>query len=229
MEYNEQCVVAIYATYIEDVNQLRTSRQTDNTTRLGVVTLLLGAQAFLINTVLTDVQGTRPSFLTSTLVSWVPIVAITSIGIVGWYFCRNWVRLLADTQRTLNLKFANLEAMERESPALQDAGAQLFRKERAERHRGEKTEAPAPAQVEKSPGEPSTSTSPGPLAAPSAPLTSARASRNRPQSGVSKRVTELARFFTWLFLVNSIGAPLAKVLIAFGPTWLAFVGVGLPR
>lgn len=227
---HDRDVIEVYVAYLDDVNLLRTSRQTDNTTRLGVVTLLLGAQAFLINTVLSDVRQAKPTFLTNGLASWVPIVGIAVVGFIGCYFCLNWRRLLEDTQKTLNFKFGNLEDLEREHHALQHAGAQLFLKERADRHRERASSAtsltaakqaaqlqPKPAQI-------------APVAAAdAAAMTTAPASAppTKPRRGVSRRVTDLARFFFWLFLINSVGAPIAKTLAVWGPSWLASIGIGI--
>lgn len=220
MDRDEHDTVEVYVAYLNDVNQLRTSRQTDNTTRLGVVTLLLGAQAFLINTVLTDVSQTKPTFPVNSLGSWVPIVGISLVGFVGCYFSVNWRRLLEDTQHTLTVKFSNLEDMEREHPALQLAGARLFIKERADRHRAP-TNAPPPQEAKRPQEKPvAVAIDVGTSSPASAtPVPSAKLSRSK--RGVSKRVSDLARFFFWLFLINSIGAPLLKILAIFGPSWLA--------
>ena len=223
-------VIEVYVAYLNDVNQLRTSRQTDNTTRLGVVTLLLGAQAFLINMVLSDVRQTKPTFLTNGLASWVPIVGIAVVGFIGCYFCLNWRRLLEDTQKTLNFKFGNLENLEREHHVLQQAGAQLFLKERADRHRERATSATTRDAAKRAAQlQPNPSRIVPVAVADAAPMTTplASAPSSKPRRGVSRRVTDLARFFFWLFLINSVGAPVAKILAVWGPSWLASIGIGI--
>lgn len=225
MEIGDQDTIAVYVAYLNDVNQLRTSRQTDNTTRLGVVTLLLGGQAFLINSVLTDVRQAQPAFNEAGLVSWIPIVAIALVGVVGCYFCHNWRRLLDDTQRTLNFKFGNLEAMERDHAALRIADAQLFLRERDDRHSSASRSWSA-KQLAAPQQRVATDDSQRPNKSGSAKKRRFLGFRRRTSKrGVSKRAADLARFFFWLFLVSSVGTVVTKSLVVFGATWLTSLGI----
>lgn len=225
MEGEAHEIVDVYVAYLNDVNQLRTSRQTDNTTRLGVVTLLLGGQAFLINSALTDVRQAQSTITESSLIAWVPIIAIALVGFVGCYFCHNWRRLLEDTQRTLNFKFSNLEDMERGHPVLQLAGAQLFLKERADRHKAGSTNTVQDLAENSATGEQAKGTRRAKQVRVPRRTNPFRRRRSGSKRGVSKRATDLARFFFWLFLFSSGFALAAKTFAVFGSSWLTGLGI----
>lgn len=131
-EIKDELVVEVYRAYLEDTHQLRAERQAIDSVRVTIVTLFLGAEAYVASTVFTDPQAHSLSSLTVT--SWIPVITSVLIGFVGYLFCDNWKKLSLDFKKNLNFKYTGLEIMERDwKDQLQPIGADLFTREKEER------------------------------------------------------------------------------------------------
>lgn len=194
-------VVEVYKAYIEDVNHLRNSRDTNNNLYQTILTLFLGAQAYVASVWLTQDQLKR--FPDPRLDAWVPVLVVAGIGLVGIAFCRNWNRLSADFKRSISFKFKNLEALETQWPVLKDIGARLFLEEYYDRHPEKR---PVPQNTER--GSRSAAISSDAVAKDAA------AKRGR---GVSAKAAEIQFLFRNVFVAVSLGIPLAKLVAVSAP------------
>lgn len=131
-ETNTPETVEIYKAYIEDVNQLRASRLGENSIRVTIATLFLGAQAFIASLLIGDpakIQITDPEFS-----RWIPFLTITLVGYLAISFCQAWKKLMEDLTDTINKKFTNLRRLEETYETLNTSGANLFIEEYKQRH-----------------------------------------------------------------------------------------------
>lgn len=122
--------ISVYAAYLADLNQFKANRQVETTIRVTVASVLLGGQAYIANNALVDKAAALGSM---DLTTWVPIVAVFIIGSIGWYFCRDWKRLMENFRDASRDKYEHLELLERKYPELEATGAQLFLFERLKR------------------------------------------------------------------------------------------------
>ncbi|MGO8949111.1 MAG: hypothetical protein ACLQUY_15985 [Ktedonobacterales bacterium] len=131
-EINVELLVEIYKAYLEDTHELRQERVNADNIRVTIVTLFLGAQAYIASTVLTDPAGA--SLRAITLASCAPIFSAIAAGVVGYIFCNNWKALSKDYSNNLAVKYAELLQLEtKRSDLLEPLGANLFTEEKNER------------------------------------------------------------------------------------------------
>jgi hypothetical protein len=125
-------VVEIYRAYLDDANQFRFNRAAIDTTYVAILTLFLGGQAYAGSVLFfqTPITGVREAVFASLL----PLLALIAAGFAGRIICGIWKDAIVGNAETLNLKYENLEALERQV-ALQQVGAQLFTKESADREK----------------------------------------------------------------------------------------------
>lgn len=124
--------VDVYRAYLEDVNDLREDRQKYNSLYVTVATVLLGAQAFVASTPFGSTLARQ--IVNISLSPAQATLGAVVIGVVGVYFCINWLRLIRNYGDSLRFKYKNLKAMEANYPVLQDAGARLFTAEDEDRN-----------------------------------------------------------------------------------------------
>lgn len=189
----DHLVVEVYKAYIEDVNQLRTSRDTTNNLYQTILTLFLGAQAYVGSVFLSQDQLKR--FTSPQIDTWVPVLVVTAIGLVGLAFNRNWHRVSVDSKRSINFKFKNLESMETRWPGLKSIGARLFLEEYYDRH-PERRPAEA-GSVQETPANKQITAGPQP--------------RSR---GIAAKAAEIQTLFRVVFLVVSFGLPSMKFVVS---------------
>lgn len=190
---DEALVVEVYKAYIEDVNQLRAGRGVQDTIYVTILTIVLGAQGYIANSLFSGSQLTGIS--NTGIASWVPVVMVIAIGVVGYTFCGNWQRITRDNQRSISFKFKNLESMERRWPVLKSVGAQLFLEEYYDRH------------PERRPAM-SASVEPG-----GTPVSSAKAA-NR---GVAARARDLQILFRNVFVLLGVAVFMIKLAAVVRP------------
>lgn len=189
----DHLVVEVYKAYIEDVNQLRTSRDTTNNLYQTLLTLFLGAQAYVGSVLLS--QDQLRHFTSPQIDTWVPVLVVTAIGLVGLAFNRNWHRVSVDSKRSIHFKFKNLENMETRWPGLKTIGAQLFLDEYYDRH------------PERRPADPSS--------AQQTPADKQIAIEPQPRSrGIAAKAAEIQTLFRVVFLLVSFGLPAMKFAVA---------------
>ncbi len=96
-EVKVELLVEIYKAYLEDTHEMRQERLNADNIRVTIVTLFLGAQAYLASNILSDPK--EASLRSLTLGSWVPIISIFAAGLVGYFFCINWMKLTEDYRK----------------------------------------------------------------------------------------------------------------------------------
>jgi hypothetical protein len=205
MDGQDSLMVEVYKAYIEDVNQLRSSRATLDNLYVTILTILLGAQAYVANLLF---SGTEKDSVVAILQSlnlenWIPAIGAAVIGAVGSLFCSNWSRISADNKRSLNFKYKNLEEMEQKWPVLQRVGAQLFIEEFYDRHPDRRP--------------PSTDKGKTPVEDP------ARSSIQRGSNrGISARAAELQQLFRNVFLLLGTVPLIVKTAVVLWP-WITLL------
>ncbi len=131
-EIKVELLVEIYKAYLEDTHEMRQERLNADNIRVTIVTLFLGAQAYLASNILSDPK--EASLRSLTLGSWVPIISIFAAGLVGYFFCINWMKLTEDYRKTLGAKYKGLLTLETtRKNLLEPLGANLFTQESEER------------------------------------------------------------------------------------------------
>ena len=193
-------LIEVYRAYIEDVNELRASRLGENAIRVTIVTLFLGAQAFIASSLLSQTEVA--TFSSFDLQSWLPVLAIAVIGYLGFRFSRNWAKLMRELTQTIGEKFTHLRLMEEKSDALRNAGGVLFIEEYKKRH---------PDYTP--PINPSATSSPVPPSPASSAISRPAIPNSRkPVRGAGLSAIELSTFFQALFRTTIFGILVAKGL-----------------
>lgn len=110
----EHDVFAVYKLVVEDTNQLSSRRQLLDNLYVTIVTLVLGADAYVA--------------ANSHLLDWFPVFVTIGISLVGVVFTNHWRRVLQDLKEVLNFRYAWLKELEAK-PELIQIGAGLYTSE----------------------------------------------------------------------------------------------------
>lgn len=110
----EHEVFAVYKLVIEDTNQLSNRRQMLDNLYVTIVTLVLGADAYIA--------------ANSRLADWFPVLVTIGISLVGVIFTNHWRRVLQDLKEVLKFRYEWLKEMEAQ-PDLVQIGACVYTSE----------------------------------------------------------------------------------------------------
>ena len=104
----------VYQSIMVDTSQISSKRQSLDTVYTTIVTLILGADAYVAGNSKFD--------------NWFAVLVTVALGLVGWAFTWHWRRVLNDLKKILDLRYTYLREME-DNPKMHAIHAQIYTKE----------------------------------------------------------------------------------------------------
>src|SRR6476619_5611151 len=104
----------VYKTAIEDVNELNRRRLDADNLYVGIVTLILTGEAYLV--------------VTSQFDSWLPVIATAAASLVGLAIVRRWSQGVVEIGKILDKRYQYLRKIEA-GETLKRLGASAFTEE----------------------------------------------------------------------------------------------------